>query len=197
MELSTSDDRPESKAAISTRSGQELRPFDPRPRDVRLSDIAHATANVCRAAGQSRFFYSVGLHSLYVGRELKRRGESPRVQLYGLLHDASEAYVADVPGPIKRHLPNYRRAEGRVQSAIWSAFDLPGPDEDAWAAVKWADDRLQRYELPQLMPSQDWEGERPDLSYDLHADVRTPVPERFETRAECLIDATDATMPRG
>lgn len=196
MELSTSDDTAESKAAISTRSGQELRPFDPRPRDVRLPDIAHATANVCRAAGQSRFFYSVALHSLYVARELEARGESPRVRLYGLLHDASEAYVADVPGPLKRHLPNYRRAEDRVQSAIWTAFDLPEPDESARAAVKWADDRLQRYELPALMPSQEWEGERPALGYDLDPDGPPPVPERFETAAERLVAATDATLPR-
>lgn len=196
MQLSTSDDRSESKAAISTRSGQELRPFDPRSRDVRLSDIAHATANVCRAAGQSRFFYSVALHSLYVSRELEARGEPPRVQLYGLLHDASEAYVADVPGPLKRHLPNYRRAEDRVQSAVWTAFDLPEPDDAAWGAVKWADDRLQRYELPELMPSQDWEGERPALGYDLDPDDRRAVPDRFEARAERLARATDATVPR-
>jgi len=196
MELSTSDDRAEAEAAIGTRSGQELRPFDPRPQDVTLPDIAHATANVCRASGQSDVFYSVGLHSLYVSRDLQRRGESPRTQLYGLLHDASEAYVADVPGPLKRHLPNYRRAEERVQSAIWAAFDLPEPSETAWAAVKRADDRLQRYELPELMPSQDWEGQRPDLDYDLAADERLAVPARFEDRAAQLAADCGATVPR-
>jgi len=196
MELSTSDDRAESKAAIGTRSGRELRPFDPRPQDVTLPDIAHATANVCRASGQAATFYSVGLHSLYVSRDLQRRGEQPRTQLYGLLHDASEAYVADVPGPLKRHLPNYRRAEERVQSAIWTAFDLPEPPAEAWAAVKRADDRLQRYELPTLMPSQDWEGERPDLDFDLAADERQDVPARFEARAERLAAACDASVPR-
>jgi len=196
MELSTSDDRAESKAAIGTRSGQELRPFDPRPQDVTLPDIAHATANVCRASGQSDVFYSVGLHSLYVSRDLQRHGESPRTQLYGLLHDASEAYVADVPGPLKRHLPNYRRAEGRVQSAIWTAFDLPEPTETAWRAVKRSDDRLQRYELPELMPSQDWEGERPDLDFDLAADERLDVPARFEDRAEGLAADCGATVPQ-
>jgi len=196
MRLSTSDDGAESEAAIGTRSGQEVRPFDPRSQDVTLPDIAHATANVCRASGQSDVFYSVGLHSLYVSRDLERRGESPRTQLYGLLHDASEAYVADVPGPLKRHLPNYRRAEERVQSAIWTAFDLSEPTERAWGAVKRADDRLQRYELPELMPSQDWEGDRPDLPYDLQADGRLDVPTRFEERAEQLAAACDATAPR-
>lgn len=196
MELSTSDDRAESKAAIGTRSGQEVRPFDPRPQDVTLPDIAHATANVCRASGQADGFYSVGLHSLYVSRDLERRSASPRTQLYGLLHDASEAYVADVPGPLKRHLPNYRRAEERVQSAIWAAFGLPDPPEAAWKAVKRADDRLQRYELPELMPSQDWEGERPELDYDLAADERLNVPARFEDRAERLAAACGASVPR-
>jgi hypothetical protein len=195
MDLSTHDDTPESDAAISTQSGRTVRPFDPSPAEVSLPDVAHGTSNVCRAAGQSRFFYSVALHSLYVSRELETAGESPRVQLYGLLHDASEAYVADVPGPLKRHLPNYVRAEERVQAAIWRAFDLPDPPADEWKRVKWADDRLQRFELPELIPEQDWEGDRPPLDYDLHADARRDVPERFQGRAERLVARTDAGFP--
>jgi hypothetical protein len=46
------------------------------------------------------------------------------------------------------------------------------------------------------MPSQDWEGKRPDLPYDLHADGRLDVPARFEQRAEQLAGAAAATVPR-
>ncbi|MCT9096714.1 hypothetical protein [Haloarchaeobius sp. HME9146] len=195
MDLATDRDARKRDAAISTQSGGSFRPFDPAPDQVRLADIAHGTANVCRAAGQSRFFYSVALHSVYVSQELAAMGESPQVQLYGLLHDASEAYMADVPGPLKPHLPNYRRAEQGVQAAVWEAFDLPDPSETAWKAVKHADDRLQRYELPELIPSQDWEGERPDLGYDLRRDARENVPALFTERAAALIGETAASLP--
>ncbi|WP_435358332.1 hypothetical protein [Haloarchaeobius sp. DFWS5] len=195
MDLATDRDARERDAAISTQSGGSFRPFDPQPEAVRLADIAHGTANVCRAAGQSRFFYSVALHSVYVSDELGRMGESSTVQLYGLLHDASEAYMADVPGPLKPHLPNYRRAEAGVQAVVWEAFDLPEPTSAQWTAVKTADDRLQRYELPELIPSQDWEGERPDLGYDLRRDDRENVPALFAERAATLIGETAASLP--
>jgi hypothetical protein len=137
----------------------------------------------------------VALHSLYVSRELERAGEDERTQLYGLLHDGSEAYVADVPGPLKKHLPNYKRAEERVQGAIWQAFELDPPTDEAWAAVKRADGRLQRYELPVLIPSQKWEGDRPALGYDLRLDATDDVPALFESRATELVELTDAVRP--
>ncbi|MFC4405677.1 hypothetical protein [Haloarchaeobius iranensis] len=195
MKLATDPTPNERDAAISTQSGRTVRPFDPDPEAVDLADLAHGTANVCRAAGQSRFFYSVALHSLYVSRELGRAGEDERTQLYGLLHDASEAYVADVPGPLKKHLPNYKRAEKHVQDAIWAAFELEPPTDEAWAAVKRADGRLQRYELPVLIPSQEWEGDRPALGYDLRLDATDDVPALFESRATELVEATDAGRP--
>ncbi|MFC6975021.1 hypothetical protein ACFQL1_10625 [Halomicroarcula sp. GCM10025709] len=100
-------------AVMNTVSGREFRPFDPQPGDVALADIAHGLSNICRCSGQTREFYSVGLHSLYVSRDLAARDATPRVQLYGLLHDAPEAYVSDLVSPVKRHLDRYQEVEGR------------------------------------------------------------------------------------
>lgn len=182
--------------AISTHSGRAFRPLDPEPEQIALADLAHGLSNVCRGAGQTAFFYSVALHSIHVTEELKRAGESERVQFYGLLHDAAEAYVTDVPSPLKRHLPGYREIEDDIQAAVWASFDVEPPSDDQYRAVKRADRALGQYELPELFPQQTWEGQRPDLDYDLRADARFDVPARFEAMAHDLADRVDATVPR-
>ena len=67
--------------------------------------------------------------------------------------------------------------------------------EAQYRAVKRADRALGQYELPELFPQQTWEGERPDLDYDLRADARFDVPRRFEAMAHDLADRVDATVP--
>jgi hypothetical protein len=61
-----------------------------------------------------------------------------KYKLQALLHDASEAYICDVPTPLKRMLGDtYKDVETKVQNAIGSAFDVeltPLPD-----VIKYAD----------------------------------------------------------
>ena len=185
---------PSREVVMSTVSGQEFRPFDPRPEDVELGDVAHALSNICRCSGQTRWFYSVGLHSLYVSRNLRERDANPRVKLYGLLHDAPEAYVSDVVAPVKRHLDRYRDLERDIMTAVWGAFDLPEPTEAEWAAVEDADRRVRRYELATLLPDV-VEGDPPALSYDLRGDESRDVAAAFDARARTLVAETDAALP--
>ena len=93
---------------------------------VSIIDIAHALSQLCRFNGQSREFYSVAQHSLLVA-SLMPDG----LELYGLLHDASEAYCGDMVRPLKRLIPEYRVIENRVQEVIARRFGLryPFPDE--------------------------------------------------------------------
>ena len=191
----TSTPRSEPHAAVmNTVSGREFRPFDPQPGDVALADIAHGLSNICRCSGQTREFYSVGLHSLYVSRELAARDDPPRVQLYGLLHDAPEAYVSDLVSPVKQHLDRYREVEGAILDAVWAAFDLTPPADTEWEQVHEADVRLRRYEFDTLLPEV-VDGDPPDLSYDLGADTDRDVAAAFESRARDLIAETDAQLP--
>jgi hypothetical protein len=192
----TVDDLAEQDEAISTHTGRAFRPLDPAPDQIAVADLAHGLSNVCRGAGQTAFFYSVALHSIHVTEELARHDESDRVQFYGLLHDAAEAYVTDVPSPLKRHLPGYREVEDDIQRTIWDAFDVRPPTDDEYRAVKRADRALGQYELPELFPHQSWEGERPDLDYDLRADARFDVPRRFEAKTRDLAARADASVPR-
>ena len=172
--------------SIDTYTGERFRPLDPDPETIRLEDIAQGLANTCRYSGQCRFFYSVGLHSLYVSEEVAR-DHGPLVQLYGLLHDASEAYLADVPGPVKDGFSDYQAAENRIQNAVWTAFDLSDPDETEKIAVKEADVRLLHYEADALIPTNDWTEPQAGVDYDLKADSQSDIPERFVERGQSLL----------
>lgn len=191
---------PESKqlpmeSAMTTVSGVQFTPFDPSSSDVRLQDIAHGLANLCRASGQTQFFYSVGLHSIYVSQDLAARGHSRRRQLIGLLHDAQEAYISDLVSPVKAHLEEYQHLEAGVEDAVWDAFGLE-PTEADLAAVKESDRRLCRHELGVVLPDAPDGQPNTDVAYDLWAGQHRDVASWFTDRAEQLVAATDATLPQ-
>lgn len=115
-------------AWIQTCTGRPWYYESPRPEDVVLEDVAHALSNLCRFGGHVTRFYSVAEHSVLVSRlaaDLLPPDQSRYVALQGLLHDATEAYVVDVPRPLKRLLPDYEKYEAIAWTAIHQAFNLP------------------------------------------------------------------------
>ncbi|AEH38047.1 hypothetical protein [Halopiger xanaduensis] len=170
---------------IETYSGCGFDVFDPDPDDVRLLDIAAGLAHACRFGGHCRRFYSVAHHSIHVSRELP--ADSPRLQLLGLLHDAGEAYVGDVPRPLKARFESFERVEERVLDAVWTAFDIEPPTDDEWDRVMAADDRLLAYEADRILEDGSWAGRAPDLEYDLRSDSFDAIRERFVSRGEALL----------
>lgn len=107
---------------IQTFTGCKFWPLDPRPEDVCIEDIAHSLSNQCRFSGHTREFYSVAQHSVHVSDAVETKDA-----LWGLLHDASEAYLVDLPGPLKRSNlgVGFRVAEYVLMEVICEAFDLP------------------------------------------------------------------------
>lgn len=87
--------------------------------EVQIEDIAHGLSLQCRYAGHCKRFYSVAEHSVLVSYLVR-----PENALYGLLHDASEAYISDIPSPFKSLLPDYHSLEENVQSRILNKFNL-------------------------------------------------------------------------
>lgn len=168
---------------IGTYTGGDFHPLDPEPAAIELPDIANGLANTCRYAGQCQFYYSVGTHSIYVSEELAEHG--PRVQLYGLFHDAAEAYVSDVPRPVKREVETFQEIEDRILDAVWERLGVPAPTESEWAAVMDADDRIFHYEADTLLAEFE-PPSVPDLSYELTACSPETVRGRFLDRAERL-----------
>lgn len=83
---------PRGAAWILTSTGRQFWPLQPRADEICIEDIAHHLSMQCRFTGATRFHYSVAQHSVLVS-QLAPDGENP---LWGLLHDAAEAYLVDV-----------------------------------------------------------------------------------------------------
>lgn len=133
------------KRVIQTRSGRLVDPLDLRVEDVDLGDIADALANICRFTGHSSRFYSVAEHSIHVAAIVGWLGGTEREQRVALLHDASEAYLMDVPSPLK-HTPQfsfYREVEAEAQTVILDHFILLS----AATAGHWTIDRADEIML--------------------------------------------------
>lgn len=103
-----------------TSTGQHFDLVDPQPDMINLLDIVRGLSREARFNGQTRLFYSVAQHC-----ELASRIVPEKFALEALLHDASEAYIKDIPRPLKQLLPDYRRIEQRVEAAIRERFGLP------------------------------------------------------------------------
>ncbi len=170
---------------MTTFSGRKFYPADPRPEDVEPVDIIHGLSNTCRFSGQVSEFYSVAQHSVLVSEHAGRSvGEGMTVRdttvvwqlvaLTGLLHDASEAYIADLPRPAKRELPAYKEMESAIQRCVLQRFGLWEPHESSspYGPVKAADLAALRTEIRDLMLT--------DTSQIHDLDDIEPFPDRIE-----------------
>ena len=129
---------------IETYSGIRFYFLDPKPAMVSIEDIAHALSNSCRYTGHCKKFYSVAEHSVAVSELLAIDAKA------GLLHDASEAYLADIASPVKPYLYNYKELEDRVMRVIFERFQVPYP---FYKTVHEADVIQLSAEVRKLIPS--------------------------------------------
>jgi 5'-deoxynucleotidase YfbR-like HD superfamily hydrolase len=126
---------------IQTLSGRRVNPLEAAVEDIDPADIARALSNLCRFGGHSKAFYSVAQHSAIVCDLLDERGATPDELMAALLHDAAEAYLGDLPHPLKHRSElgaAFRVAEKRLEAVIGERFALP----DATARIKPLDKAL-------------------------------------------------------
>jgi uncharacterized protein len=104
-----------------TYTGLNVQPLSPAPDDLDIHDIAHSLSHICRFLGHAQRFYSVAQHSVLVSQMVPRADA-----LWGLLHDASEAYLCDLPAPLKcePQMKFYRAAEERLMACVALKFGL-------------------------------------------------------------------------
>jgi hypothetical protein len=137
---------------MQTWTGRRFYPADPRPEDVDIVDVAHALAHVSRYGGHCQF-YSVAEHSVLVSHMVP-----PEYALIGLLHDAPEAYIADVIRPVKRILTRenlYFSLEQRIWEVIARRYGVAATLPEA---VKVADTSICIVEQRALHPrAQAWD----------------------------------------
>lgn len=135
---------------IRTFTGKYINPCEPDPELICIEDVAHSLSMQPRFGGHLPVFYSVAQHSVEVMRSV-----GSGIRMAALLHDASEAYLIDVPRPVKDQLPNYREIEDKVMRVIADKFGFEWPlHED----VKSADEMALQKEWDCLMLSKGWIG---------------------------------------
>jgi len=157
------------KPFIITRRPQRFHFLTPKPDDFDAEEIAEALSRRCRWSGHCRSYYSVAQHSVYVSMAAAPHGHA----LWGLLHDAAEAFLPDVPRPLKALLkvatprPGGRHkleplddVENRILRAVAERFHLdPATPPEC---VRIADDRILATEYAQLFPPESAQLWRPD-----------------------------------
>lgn len=109
---------------IRTVSGRYVNILDPNPETFDIGDIAHALARIPRFGGHLPVFYSVAQHSLAVSYCAGLTGTEA---YQGLMHDSSEAFLLDLPTPLKDVLPEYKRIEARMMKRLAVRFGFPWP----------------------------------------------------------------------
>jgi len=132
-------------AWIQTYTGRKFKPTNPSADDVCIEDIAHALSMQCRYTGHVKEFYSVAQHSVLVSYLC-----DCEYALDGLLHDASEAYLIDIPRPLKQSgkFDAYLDFEKAVTKCICEKFNL---EDEEPLSVKYADKLMLATEAQTLM----------------------------------------------
>lgn len=157
---------------VETFSGKYVDTKDPQPETIDLYDIAHALAHICRYGGHCKTFYSVAEHATACSKRLERQGKSLRKQFAALHHDDTEAYLGDIPRPLKGLLRSmsdaYDLLTERMDQVICDGIGLTDygitpatfHDED----IKDADNWMLFVEAKHLLPSGgiNWSGSQLD-----------------------------------
>lgn len=130
---------------IQTFTGKKFHVIAPRVEEIDIVDIAHALSNSCRWSGHCKQFYSVAQHSCFVSENCPTE-----LKMWGLLHDAAEAYIGDLNRPFKLSgkMDEYILAEQRIMDVVCEKFGLtPGMP----LAVKEVDNRVLQTEANQIL----------------------------------------------
>lgn len=185
---------------IMTATGGQWPYLAPTPAHVDFRDIALMLARQSRWNGATEVppgkIYSIAQHSVVVCHHVA----NPDWKLYGLLHDAHEAYTGDIPTPMKRALDalggNAALADlqARADAAIFAAAGLTHPMPKAIAtAIKHADMRALATEKLLLMPEgrgQDWTPEAKPFP-----NARLFSPWEWSKAAEAFLKHLEVLMP--
>ncbi len=156
---------------ITTYTEEHFYPTEPEAEKLHPEDIAHSLSMQCRGNGHVKAFFSVAQHCINCAKEAEARGYSPRVTFACLLHDASEAYVSDVPRPFKKEIPSFTEWENKLIDVIytkWLGSTLTAEEEKL---VKLVDDDMLYYDLKVLL-NEVQDRPAPKLCLELSYDVR-------------------------
>lgn len=173
---------------------------NPRPEMVEPRALAWQLSGEGRWANNTHWHLSVAQHSLIVANAI------PQVEwrIYGLLHDAAEAFVRDLPTPFKLWLasqgadvPGLERKI--LNGAIYPHFDIPPPDGLIATAVDDADARALATEYRDVVRGKgtEWTPKATPLRTTVRFRKREDVEQEFLDALTCMVrDAHRAGLRR-
>lgn len=182
---------------MTTQSGVQFDLEHPEKTEIRIRDIAHSLARLCRFNGHTINLYSVAQHSVHVSELVALT--NPEFALDALLHDAHEAYLGDLCGPIKKFLRyhsgdaqpcEWDRLENAFQARVAEVFGLVSPVP---SIVHEIDERILSAEATWQMPHQQWSLTLPTVQLRAtHCWNEMEAARRFLDRFEYLSGVRDA-----
>lgn len=117
---------------------------EPERSQYTIEDIARGLSHTARFSGQTERPYYVSQHSVLVSKMVPAEHA-----LAGLLHDATESFMADIPSPLKRMLPGYKELELRAEADLCKRFGVQFP---LHPSIKEADIRVFLAERRDMQP---------------------------------------------
>lgn len=179
---------------METFTGKKFYVLDPRPEDICIKDIAHSLSLQCRYNGHCKRFYSVAEHCVLISES--EIVVSRELELEGLLHDAAEAYLSDIPRPVKAS--GYRlchEIEKKIEEVIAKKFGLRRPFSE-W--VDEVDFRILANERAALMSDSGnkWDSNDPLLDIEIHCWMPGEAERQFLVRFHELQELRQAGRAR-
>ncbi len=121
-------------SSIVTYSGQMFDYKNPDSWNLWPDDVFVPLSRMPRFSGATSEPYSVLQHSIFVTcivehimlplKNFVGLGYMYKLSKAALLHDASEAFMCDIPTPLKNLLPDYKEIENIVQESLYNKFCL-------------------------------------------------------------------------
>lgn len=147
---------------MQTYTGKRFTVGNPNPDDIDIVDIAHSLSMQCRYNGHCDKFYSVAEHCVHL-----YEAAQPEDKLWALLHDATEAYLCDIPTPVKPLLKGYKDIERNLMAMIAKKYGL---SEKMPETVHWLDTVILTDEIIQNLNMKDMDHwyEKPRLGITIH-----------------------------
>lgn len=136
---------------ITTYTGLHIDPIHPNINNINIHDIAHALSLTCRGNGHVKTFYSVAQHCINCALEAKERHYNNNIILACLLHDASEAYMSDVPRPLKQEISDYIKLENNLLNTIYNKYLQDSLTEEEVSIIKSIDNDMLYFDLKYLL----------------------------------------------
>lgn len=144
---------------MRTFTGKLVDPVNLQLDDIEIADIAHSLSQICRYNGHGAFVLSVAQHSVamsaLVPAIMQQAGiisdpiEYQMIAAVCLMHDSCEAYLSDIPTPLKIAISYPEQIENHTLQIIFEKYGLVFEE---YERIKIFDKRICENEKDALWP---------------------------------------------